>query len=84
MPIMVAVDLEELDARYGWILDSRIDLQGGTEVGPLTVQPMMSCILISVGSHLFLRSVEIIQEISSGDGRDICHKPCDWGWATDM
>ena len=26
----VAVDLEEFDTRYGWILDSRIDQQGGT------------------------------------------------------
>ena len=25
----VAVDLEDLDARYGWILESRIDQQGG-------------------------------------------------------
>ena len=38
VPNLVAVDLEELDARYGWILESSIDQQGGTEVGPLMVQ----------------------------------------------
>ena len=29
-PNAVAVDLEELDARNGWILESTIDQQGGT------------------------------------------------------
>ena len=42
VPDSVAVDLEELDARDGWILESRIDRQGGTEVGPLPVQPLLS------------------------------------------
>ena len=37
VPNAVAVDLEEFDARDGWILESRIDRQGGTEVGPLPV-----------------------------------------------
>ena len=68
----------------GWILGSRIDRQDGTEVGPLNVQLLMSCILGSAGPRGFLRSVEITQEGSSGDRREICHKPCDWGWTTDM
>ena len=37
VPDLVAVDLEKVDARDGWILESRIDQQGGTEVGPLPV-----------------------------------------------
>ena len=45
---------------------------------------MMSCILSSAGSHRLLHSVEIAQERSSGYGREICHKPCNWGWMTDM
>ena len=45
----VSVDLEELDARDGCILESRIDQQGGTEVGPLPVQPLLSRILSSAG-----------------------------------
>ena len=32
VPNAVAVDLGDLDARYEWILESRIDQQGGTEV----------------------------------------------------
>ena len=79
VPDSVAVDLEELDARDGWILESRIDRQGGTEVGPLPVQPLLSRILSSAGSHGFLRSVEITQESSSRGGREICHEPCNWG-----
>ena len=69
VPNLVAVDLEELDARDGWILESRIDQQGDTEVGPLPVQPLMSHILSSAGSHSVLRSVEITQETSSSRGR---------------
>ena len=84
VPNSVAVDLEELDVRGGWILESRIDQQGGTEVGPLSVQPLLSCILRGAGSHSFLRSVEITQESSSSGKREIFHKLCDWGWATDM
>ena len=79
VPDSVAVDLEELDARDGWILESRIDRQGGTEVGPLPVQPLMLRILSSAGSHGFLHSVEITQESSSRGGREICHEPCNWG-----
>ena len=33
----VPIDLEEFDARDGWILESIIDGQGGTEVSPLLV-----------------------------------------------
>ena len=50
VPNPVAVDLEELDARDGWILEIRIDQQGGTEVGPILVRPLPR----------FLRSVEIM------------------------
>ena len=74
------VDLDVLDTRDGWILESRIDQQGGTEVGPLPIHPLLLRILSSAGSHGVLRSVEIIQESSSSGGREICHKPCNWGW----
>ena len=83
VPNSVAVDLEELDARDGCILENRIDQQGGTEVGPLPLQPLQSCILSSTGYHGFLCSVEIRQESSSGSRREICHKPYDWGWTID-
>ena len=76
MPNTVAIDLDDLDARYGWILESRIDRQGGTEVSPLPVQPLLSCILSSARLHGFLRRVEITLESSSGGGREICHEPC--------
>ena len=33
----VPVDLEDFDARDGWILEIRINRQGGTEVSPLLV-----------------------------------------------
>ena len=84
MPNSVAVDLEELDARDGWILESRIDQRGGTEVGPLLVQPPLPRILSSAGLHRVLRSVDITQESSSKGGREIYHEPCNWGWTTDM
>ena len=71
VPNAVAVNLEEHDERDGWILEIRIDQQGGTEVSPLPVQPLMSRVLISAGSHIFLRSVEIMQESISGSGREI-------------
>ena len=57
----MAVDLEEFDTRGGWILESRIDRQGSTEVGPLPVQPLLSSILSSSGSYGFLCNVEITQ-----------------------
>ena len=65
----VAVDLEKSDARYGWILEIRDCQQGGTEVIPLPIQPLLSHILSSACSHGFLCSVEITQESSSGGGR---------------
>ena len=55
----VTVDLEEFYTRDEWILESRIDRQGGTEVIPLLVQPLLSSILSSAGYHSFLCSVEI-------------------------
>ena len=76
MPNTVTVDLEELDVRDGWILESRIDQQGGTEVVPLTVQLLVYCILSSFGSNGFLRSLDITQESSSVGGREIYHEPC--------
>ena len=76
--------MEKIDVRDGFILEIRIDQQGGTEVVPLSVQPLVYCILSGAGSRGFLRSVEIMQEISSGSGREICHEPCNWGWTTDM
>ena len=84
VPNSVAVDSEDLNVRYGCILESRVDPQGGTEVGPLPVQPLLSRILSSARSHGFLRSVEIMQESSSRNRREICHEPCDWGWTSDM
>ena len=59
MPDAVAVDLEELNERDGWILENRVDQQGGPEFGPLLEQPLLSCILSSAGFHGFLRSIEI-------------------------
>ena len=84
MPNSVAVDLEELDARDRCILESRIDRQGGAEVSPLPVQPLMSRILSSSGLLGLLRSVDITHESSSSVGREICHEPCNWVWMTDM
>ena len=84
VPNLVAVYLEELDVRDGCILESRIDRQGGAEVGQLPVQPLLSHILNSAGSQGFLCSVEITQESSSSGEREICHEPCDWGWKTYM
>ena len=84
MPNVVAVDLDEIDARDEWILESRIDQHGGTEVVPLPVQPLLSRILSSAGLRGFLSSVNIMQEISSGGGREICHEPNDWGCTTDI
>ena len=84
VPNVVAIDLEELDARDGWILESSIYRQGRTYAGPLPVHPLLSHILSSAVSHGFLRSFEIPQESSSGGRREIFHEPCNWGWTTDM
>ena len=65
--------------RDGWILEISIDYQGGTEVGLLTIHPMISHILVISGSHGFLRNVEIMQEISSGGRGVVCHGPCKLG-----
>ena len=69
VPNSVAIDLEELDARYGCVLEISIDQQGGTEVVPLPVHPLLSRILSSDGLNGFLLRVEIIQESSSSSGR---------------
>ena len=81
---LAPVDLEELDAGGGWILESRIDQQGETEVSPLLIQPLLSRILSSYRLHGFLNIVEITQESSSGGGGQICHTPCGCGYVTDM
>ena len=70
----VPVDLEELDVRDGWILESKVDREGAAEVTPLLVEILLGSILCSYRSYSFLRSVEITQEIRSGDGREIFHK----------
>ena len=53
----VPVDLEDFDGRNGWILEIRIEQQGVTEVIPLLVQHLLSCILGSGRLHGFLRSM---------------------------
>ena len=72
----VPVDLEELNAGYRWILESRIDKQGGEEVSPLLVEIMLKIILCSYHLHGFLCSADITQESISGDRREICHRLC--------
>ena len=84
VPEPIEVDMEEFDARDGWILEIRIDQQGGTEVIPLLVHPLLSHILSSAHSHGFLRSVDIIQESSSGSGEKDLYEPSSCGYATDM
>ena len=69
MSYPVPVDLEEFDTREVWILESRIEQQGETEVSPLLVQPLLSRIPSSACLHGFQRSVDITQEKSSGGGR---------------
>ena len=84
VPNAVAVDLEKLDARDRWILGIMIDLQSGTELGPLPVQPLLSHILSISVFHGFLRIVYIMQETSSGNRSKICHKPCNLGYTADI
>ena len=67
----VAVDLEDCNARDGYIVDIRIEQQGSTEVVPLPVQPLLSHILSYDVLHGFLCSANIMHESSSGDRRDI-------------
>ena len=81
---LVPIDLEDIDARDGQILENRVDQQGGAEVSPLLVELLLSHILSSSCSHGFLRSVEITQERRSGGGREICHKLCGCGYVADM
>ena len=84
------IDFKDLDAKDGWILESRIDIEvgaevaGGTEVDPLLVEPLLARILCSSRLHGLLRSVEITQESRSGGRRESCHKLCDWGCTADM
>ena len=72
----VLVDLEDLDARDRWILESRIDCEGGAEVSPLLVELILAIILCSSRLHRFLRMVDITQESRSGGGREIFHELC--------
>ena len=69
----VPVDLEDLNARNGWVLESRIDQQSEAEVPLLIVELLLLSILFTYRLHVSLRSVEIMQEIRSGGGRAICH-----------
>ena len=75
----VPVKLRDLGARDGWILDSRIYIEGGAEVAPLLVEPLMTSILCSSQLHGFMCSKEITQEIRSGGRREIFHELCGWG-----
>ena len=68
MTDLLTVDLEDLDGRDGWILESRIDQQGVAEVSPLLVDILMLHILSSSCPHGFLRSMDITQESRSGGG----------------
>ena len=61
----VPVDLEDLDARDGWILENRIDRKGGAEVALLLVELLLSSIFCSSHSHSFFHIVEITQESRS-------------------
>ena len=79
-----AVCLVEFNARYGWILESRIYQQGGIEVSPLLVQPLLSRLLSSARSHGLLCSMDITQEISSGGRGEIFHKLCGCEYSIDM
>ena len=75
----VLVDLEDLDAGGGWILESRIDYKGGAEVAPLLVELLLASILFISLSHGILRSTEITRESRSGGGRESFLELCDWG-----
>ena len=78
------VDLEGLDARDRWILESRTDHEDGAEVAPLLVEILLMITLCSYRLHRFLRIVEITQESRYGGRREIFHKLCGWGYAADM
>ena len=71
MTDLVPVDLGYVDARYGLILDSRVYQQCVTDASPLLVELLLSRILSSARLNGFLYSVEITQEIRSGDRREI-------------
>ena len=43
----VSIYLKDFELREGWILESRVHRQGGTEVVPLPIQPLLSRILSS-------------------------------------
>ena len=75
----VPVDLEDLDARCGKILESRIDREGGSEFAPLLVELLPMSILCSYRLHGFLRRMDITQESRSGGGMEILHELCGWG-----
>ena len=62
------IHLDDIELREGRILEIMVDQQGGEEVGPLPVQPLMLHILSSYFSHGFLNSVDIMHIISCGGG----------------
>ena len=75
----VPAEFQDVNARGGRILESRIDLEGGAEVTLLLVYPLLTRILCSSLSHGVLRSVEITQESRPGGGMESCHEIFDWG-----
>ena len=72
----VPIDLEDLNARDGRILEIRIYREGGAEVAPLLVEILLASILYSSRSNGFLRIVEITRESRFGGKREIFHKLC--------
>ena len=74
MPDLVSIYLQYLESREGWILESRIDQQGGTEVYTLLVQHVLSCILSSACLHGFLQNVDITHETICGGKYIILHE----------
>ena len=64
-------------------MESRIDREGGAEVVPLLVEPLLARILCSSRPHGFLRSVEITKERRSHGGMEICYKLCGYRYVAD-
>ena len=72
----MTIDLEDLNAREGWLLESRIDPEGDAEVTPLLVVLLLASIFCIYRSHGFLRSMEIMQKSISGGGKEIFQELC--------
>ena len=76
MKDLVPIDLEDIDARDGQILENRVDQQGGAEVSPLLVELLLSHILSSSNLHSFRCRVEIIHESCCGGEVQRYHRNC--------